>query len=426
MIPHAHKWLTEQHEQREAAKREARAYTGMNAGNLSWRENRGGRDHSSIEGFDRASRQFAEENAHYGFDKDDHDTPAKVWELIREGKKKPPTVDDPEVRKIAEHWATQSRRRGPSIPDDDLPEWKSLNSVRKGWITLKPHGDDSDAYVHVLIDGNGKILAGPEGMQGKNVAHLSDTHGTHGEESRTHPSPKKPKESVDNPPNTASIMSGSSSEPDKNAKQGEGGGKVENEKRTAYLTGDTFQVKEALKDAGWRWSQEKKVFEKEVDADATEADVVRGIRMIGGVRNRPKNLHINFPEQQSQPVENLNYNTGSESSPSKAESFTRRTSSRSSAPIVGNTVKNNDKVFVITKVDRAYEDDHGKYVHNYEARPATEEESKRHESSVRAREIEATLSGMRHGPDDDRAREEHNAKRSALEAELAALRGVAN
>lgn len=111
MIPHAHRWLTEQHEQREAAKRDARRYTGMNAGNLSWRENRDGRDFSSINGFDRAARQFAEENAHYGFDKDDHDTPAKVWELIREGKKKPPTMDDPEVRKIAEHWATQSRGR---------------------------------------------------------------------------------------------------------------------------------------------------------------------------------------------------------------------------------------------------------------------------------------------------------------------------
>jgi hypothetical protein len=63
-------------------------------------------------------------------------------------------------------------------------------SASKGWITLKPYGDDEDGYVHVLIDGSGKILAGPKTMEGKNVAHLSDTHKQHGEESRTHPAPK--------------------------------------------------------------------------------------------------------------------------------------------------------------------------------------------------------------------------------------------
>ena len=231
MIPHAHQWLTEQHEHREAAKREARRYTGMNSGNLAWRENRGGRDYSSIAGFDRMAREFAEENPQYGFDKDEHDTPAKVWELIREGSKKKPTADSPEVRKIAEHWASESRKR-PKFNDEDLPEWKSLTSARKGWITLKPHGDDGEGYVHVLIDGNGKILAGPKDMEGKNVAHLSDSHSQHGEESRTHPAPKTPKDSVDNPPNTASIMSESGSEPDKNAKQNEGSGKVETIKRS--------------------------------------------------------------------------------------------------------------------------------------------------------------------------------------------------
>lgn len=61
-------------------------------------------------------------------------------------------------------------------------EW--LESRLKGWITLKPHGEDSEAYVHVLVDGDGKIMSGPKGMEGLKVSELA-THRQHGEERPT-------------------------------------------------------------------------------------------------------------------------------------------------------------------------------------------------------------------------------------------------
>lgn len=66
---------------------------------------------------------------------------------------------------------------------------RATNARMKRWITLKPHGKDEDAYVHVLIDDDGKILAGPAALEGRNVQRLG-THSPHGEPRDT----KYPKE----------------------------------------------------------------------------------------------------------------------------------------------------------------------------------------------------------------------------------------
>ena len=69
-------------------------------------------------------------------------------------------------------------RNGHSFrPIQTLP----IGSVTKSWITLKPHGDDEDGYVHVLLGSDGKILAGPKHMEGKKVSELGKTHEQVGE-----------------------------------------------------------------------------------------------------------------------------------------------------------------------------------------------------------------------------------------------------
>ena len=55
---------------------------------------------------------------------------------------------------------------------------------------------------------------------------------------------------------------------------------------TAYLTGDTFPVRGRLQGAGWRWDASRKAYWKRVSADTTPDDVIRNVRLIGGIRNR--------------------------------------------------------------------------------------------------------------------------------------------
>ena len=55
--------------------------------------------------------------------------------------------------------------------------------------------------------------------------------------------------------------------------------------RTARLLGDTYQIRAVLKDHGWKWNASAKVWQKAGDW-TDEADVVRSVRLYGGVRNR--------------------------------------------------------------------------------------------------------------------------------------------
>lgn len=56
--------------------------------------------------------------------------------------------------------------------------------------------------------------------------------------------------------------------------------------RMAIITGDTYMIRHSLKSGGWVWDDEAKVWTKPTTADADESDVLRGVRMLAGVRNR--------------------------------------------------------------------------------------------------------------------------------------------
>lgn len=124
----AHQFMNDQMSQRERAKELARQLTGLNAGNLAKLENTY-HDHSTVEGFDTASRDVALAHPELGFDPDSTDTPGRVWELIREGKQDPPSLHSREVAEQAATWLRESRKNrqqpveqlGDAFDDFDFP-----------------------------------------------------------------------------------------------------------------------------------------------------------------------------------------------------------------------------------------------------------------------------------------------------------------
>lgn len=55
--------------------------------------------------------------------------------------------------------------------------------------------------------------------------------------------------------------------------------------RRAYLHGDTYQIRAVLKDRGWKWDAEQKVWYKDEEWE-DEAEVIRVVRLYPHVRNR--------------------------------------------------------------------------------------------------------------------------------------------
>jgi hypothetical protein len=121
-------------------------------------------------------------------------------------------------------------------------------SEMKGWITLKPHGADEDGYVHVLVDGDGKIMAGPSHMEGKRVSDLGGSHQQVGSESPTHPAPKRTNDishkeapispkTVDTSPDNDIIMAVAET-----SHRNQGGSQMELNAELPKLTGSEKQV----------------------------------------------------------------------------------------------------------------------------------------------------------------------------------------
>lgn len=108
-MPEAYRFIKEQAELKERAKDRARILTGLNAGVLAQIEN-SHRDYSSVPGFDEAAHAVAMEHPELGLDPDDTDTPAAVWDLIREGKQDPPAMHSPEVAKLAAQWVKPAKK----------------------------------------------------------------------------------------------------------------------------------------------------------------------------------------------------------------------------------------------------------------------------------------------------------------------------
>lgn len=184
LIPAAHAYLGEQHSAWETAKVNARKVTGLTAGDIARHEN-AYRDHSSVHNFDTASRTVARENTELGLDPEARDTPAKVWELIREGKKRKPSISSPEVADLASKWAQGKKPTQQSAPMEHDADWdfKSLGakpvirepetSVIKSerWITI---GEGEEGGTHIKVDGDGNIVAGPSELTDKGITNMND------------------------------------------------------------------------------------------------------------------------------------------------------------------------------------------------------------------------------------------------------------
>jgi hypothetical protein len=83
-MPAQHEATSFEDREAEEARKRARQMTGLTAGRQAAVENRY-EDYSTFPGFDESSRDFASEYPHL-FDPDADDTPAQVWDFIREGK----------------------------------------------------------------------------------------------------------------------------------------------------------------------------------------------------------------------------------------------------------------------------------------------------------------------------------------------------
>lgn len=125
LMPEAQKFLKQEQHHREQAKAYLRKVSGLNAGHLARFENKY-RDHSSVKHWDTVSREFASHYPDLGFDPDGDDTPASVWEFLREGKAPYISAYDPKVSELAATWAL------PKIRQDD-----------------RQAGDEDDSHQHV-------------------------------------------------------------------------------------------------------------------------------------------------------------------------------------------------------------------------------------------------------------------------------------
>ena len=129
LMPAAHEYLLQKHKEREKQKASVRASTQVTPAKIRDHEKNGERDHSTYPRWDESARSAALENPDLGLDPDAHDTPAKVWELIREGIKKQPSKNSPEVRQLASTWAKGPKPKVDHTEYDDS-EWKSLIGER--------------------------------------------------------------------------------------------------------------------------------------------------------------------------------------------------------------------------------------------------------------------------------------------------------
>lgn len=122
-MPAAHAMTAGHDAQWEQAKQRARQITGLTAGRIAAIEN-SYRDHSTVDGFDANAREFAAESGL--FDPDDADTPARVWEFIREGAAGGLSAHSEDVAQAAAEQVARYKNLTDAINqqvDDSLDEW---------------------------------------------------------------------------------------------------------------------------------------------------------------------------------------------------------------------------------------------------------------------------------------------------------------
>lgn len=118
LMPEAHKFLKQQEADREKAKAWLRRVSGLTAGSLARMENKY-LDHSTVKNWDTTSREFAANFPDVGFDPEGEDTPAEVWDFLREGKASHIPAYDPRVATLAALWASPKMRSSQRLPGDE-------------------------------------------------------------------------------------------------------------------------------------------------------------------------------------------------------------------------------------------------------------------------------------------------------------------
>jgi len=124
-MPDAYLFRLAQSIEHESLKKAARQKLQMHAGDLARIENQHS-DWSDVPRFDEASREFASENPGAGLDPYAHDTPDKVWSLVREGVTAMPAKDSPEIAELAAQMISGDYNRKPlefNSDDDFADDW---------------------------------------------------------------------------------------------------------------------------------------------------------------------------------------------------------------------------------------------------------------------------------------------------------------
>lgn len=128
MMPDAHKYLKQERDSREKAKKELRRVSGLTAGSIARMENKY-LDHSSLKNWDTTAREFATHHPELGFDPESHDIPAMLWDFIREGVMPYISSFDPKVAELAAIWAKPKKlAAGERMPGDEDDSHANIES----------------------------------------------------------------------------------------------------------------------------------------------------------------------------------------------------------------------------------------------------------------------------------------------------------
>jgi hypothetical protein len=146
LMPDAYAQLKHERDLWNNARKRACQMTGLNALRCNqWEDS--GRDFSTRYGFDCSAREIADEHPELAIDRNSHDVPALIWELIKRGAPAPLLKSSPEVALLAAQWLW-SASPAEETTDDDLDcsfnpeEWCDPVPVEAIPVMMESDGDD--------------------------------------------------------------------------------------------------------------------------------------------------------------------------------------------------------------------------------------------------------------------------------------------
>jgi hypothetical protein len=244
--------------------------------------------------------------------------------------------------------------------------------------------------THVQIDGDGNITGGPAGLKDKGITNLSHF----GNKSST-PVDKKGNSS-DTP-----VVSNSSTE-----QQG-------TKMQTLTIKGRTVRAAQKLKEMGFTFNPSSKTWSRSLEAGKSrygdDGFVDDKGNFIGSaesilhtIKTHAKSDDVALTTSEKSESSTIPPESqGDNKSDSTEKTFAMRRDTRHQHYKVGQSVRSEGKDYIVTKVDRPFEDDHGRFVHGFSTRSATESEvadiNKRRESADKQKTEHAAFVQRKHG-----------------------------